>query len=161
MGTLQPTQPPSFSLPRREPSKTKRIALSVFLVVVVGIVLWSLGKGAYHNYRLASAAVEQLHQRLDQGDYETIYGEATEEFRRAGSRADEIKFLEMVHQKMGNSGKTSFKGFDVNWQNGQVTVNQVVDSQFTLGQAQEGFIWVIEQNQARLKTYRIDSSNLR
>jgi hypothetical protein len=40
-------------------------------------------------------------------------------------------------------------------------VNQVVDSQFTLGQAQEGFIWVIEQNQARLRTYRIDSSNLR
>jgi hypothetical protein len=108
MGSLSPTQPPSFGPPRRELSKRK-IALSLFLVVVAGIALWSLGKGAYHNYRLANAAVDQLHRRLDQGDYETIYGEATEEFRRAGSREDEIKFLETVHLKMGNSGKRALK----------------------------------------------------
>ena len=160
MGSLPPAQPPSFTLPRRERSKTRRIVLPVFLVVVGGLVLWSLGKGAYQNYRLANAAVDQLHLRLDQGDYETIYGEATEEFRRAGSREDEIKFLAMVHQKMGNSGKTSFKGFHANWQNGRVIVNQVVDTQFALGQAQEGFIWVIEQDQPHLQTYRINSSNL-
>jgi|SRR5258707_8261338 hypothetical protein len=161
MGTLPSTQVPSFTLPRQERSKTKRIVLSGLLAVVAGILLWSCGKGTYHNYRLANAAVDQLHQRLNQADYETIYGEATEEFRRAGSRTDEIKFLEMVHQKMGNSGKMSFKGFHVNWQNGRVTVNQVFDTQFTLGQAQEGFIWVIEQDQPRLQSYRIDSSNLR
>jgi len=161
MGTLPPPQVPSFTVQRQPRSKTRRIFLCGLLAAGGAFLLWSCGKSTYHNYRRASAAVDQLHERLDRADYETIYAEATEDFRRAGSRGDEIKFLEMVHQKMGSSGKKTPKGFHVNWQNGRLTVDQVFDTQFTLGQAQEGFIWVIEQDQPRLYTYHVDSPNLR
>jgi len=161
MGTL-PSQPvPSFTVPRRTRSKTRQIVVGGLVSLVAAILLWSCGKGMYHNYRLSIAAIDRLHQHLNQADYETIYGDATDEFRRAGSRVDEIKFFEVVHQKMGNSGKTTSKGFHVNWQNGRVTVNHVIDTQFTLGQVQETFIWVIDNDQPRLQSYRVDSPNLR
>jgi hypothetical protein len=124
-------------------------------------VLWSCGKSTYKNYRLADAAVDRFHQQLNQADFETIYGEATNDFRRTGTREDAIKVFELVHQKMGNSGKMSAKGFHINWQNGVLTVNQVYDTQFALGEGQEGFIWVIEHDQPRLQKYHIDSANLR
>jgi hypothetical protein len=161
MGAFTSQHGPSFPLPHRQRSKTRWIVLAGLVVVAAAMLLWSCGKGMYHNYRLSTGAVERLHRQLDQADYETIYGEATEEFRRAGSRTDEIKFLETVHQKMGNSGKISSQGFHVNWQNGRVTANQVVNTQFALGQAQEAFVWIIEQDQPRLQSYRINSPNLR
>ncbi len=160
MATVPSPPVPPFNLPREKRSKTRRIILAALVVLGAAILLWNCGKGAYHNYRLSAAAVDRLHQRLDQADYETIYADATDEFRRAGSREDEIKFLEMIHQRMGHSGKMSPKGFHINWQNGRVTVNEVFDTQFTLGHAQEGFIWVIEQDQPRLQSYHIDSTNL-
>lgn len=55
----------------------------------------------------------------------------------------------------------SYQGFHLNWQNGRTMVNEVFDTQFALGQAQEGFIWVIEQDQVRLPSYRVDAPNLR
>jgi hypothetical protein len=66
-----------------------------------------------------------------------------------------------LHEKLGASGKMSYQGFHLNWQNGRTIVNEVFDTQFALGQAQEGFIWVIEQDQVRLPSYRVDSPNLR
>ena len=161
MGSLPPQQAPPVSVPRRQRSKTRRIVVAALVVAVGAILLWACGKGAYHDYRLSSAAVDRFHQQLDQGDFETIYGEATDEFRRAGSREDQIKFLALVHEKMGNSGKMSAKGFHISWQNGRQSVNQVYDTQFALGQAEEGFIWIIEQDQPHLQMYHINSSNLR
>jgi len=161
MSTVPAPQPsPSFLLPKKR-SKTKRLIAGTLIGVVAVIVLWNCGKSTYHNYRLSGAAVDHFHQLLNQGDFETIYGETTEGFRRAGSRDDEIKFFAMVHQKMGNAGTMSPKGFHINWQNGVLSVNQLFDTQFAQGQAQEGFIWFIEHDQARLQTYRIDSPNLR
>jgi hypothetical protein len=161
MGALPSPQKPPFAVPRKKRSKTREIAVIGLVVVGAAILLWNVGKVTYHNYRLSTRAVDLLHRRLNQADYETICGEATDEFRSAGKREDQIKFLEMVHQKMGNSGKKSPKGFHVNWQNGQVTVNEVFDTQFALGQAEESFIWVIDQDQPRLQSYHIDSPNLR
>ena len=60
----------------------------------------------------------------------TIYGDATDDFRRAGARGDELKFFEMVHQKMGNSGNMSTQGFHVTWRNGRLFADQVYDTRF-------------------------------
>ena len=141
--------------------KTKWFVVFTIAAVFALIVLWNVGKGFYHNYRLSSAAVEEFHQELDRGDFVTIYGDATDDFRRAGARGDELKFFEMVHQKMGNSGKMSTQRFHVTWRNDRLFADQVYDPQFVLGQARESFVWIIEQDRPRLESYHIDSPNLR
>src|SRR5450631_933245 len=93
-----PPMPPAPSVRRPKGKWFVVIGISVVLAL---IFLWNLGKGFYHNYRLSSAAANQFHQELDQGDFVTIYADATDDFRRAGTRGDELKFLEMVHQKTG------------------------------------------------------------
>jgi hypothetical protein len=143
----------------RRPKKKRFVLFAVCLLIALS-ALWTCGKDAYKDYRLASAAVDQFHQQLDRGDFETIYSEATDDFRRAGTRADEINFFEMVHQKMGNSGKMSAHGFHVNWQNGRQYVSQVCGTKFALGLAQESFIWRVDEGHAHLQAYRIDSANL-
>lgn|GEM_PF-3314896 len=160
MGTFSSSQPPSFSSPRQERSRTKRLVVGATLGLLAAIVLWNCGKGTYHNYRLSSAAVDQFHRQLNQADYEAIYGDATDAFRATGTRADALKVFEVVHQKMGDSGKMSARGFHISWQNGRTTVDQVFETQFTLGRGQESFVWIIEQDQAHLQAYHINSANL-
>jgi hypothetical protein len=140
MGTPPSQQLPSFTLLLRKRSKTRRIVLTGLRLVVVALLLWACGKGTYHNDRLSAAGVEVFHERLNEAGYETIYSEATKEFRQGGTRKDEIQFFATLHEKLGASGKMSLKGFHVNWQNGRTMVNEVLDTQFALGRAQEGFI---------------------
>jgi len=157
----QPT--PNFSTrpPAAEGhSRTIWIVLGVAFVALALPLSWSCGKAVYHNYRLATAAVDHFHRQLDRGDYDAIYGEATDEFRRAGSREDSVKFFEMVHEKMGNSGTLSAKGFHINMNNGRLFVNQVYSTQFSQGEAQEAFVWRVDGEQPRLLSYHIDSPNL-
>jgi hypothetical protein len=88
----------------------------------------------------ASAAVEHFHQQLNAADYDGIYEDASDEFRRSASREDVVGVLEKVHRKMGNSGKTSPAGFHVNWKNGLTTVDQVLETEFAMGRGQESFV---------------------
>jgi hypothetical protein len=151
--------PPTQVEIRKASRRTWLIIGALFAFFAI-IVLWTCGRGAYRNYRIARSAVDQFHQRLDRADYDSIYENATDAFRSAGSRGDEIKFFENVHQKMGNSGAISPAGFHVNWQSGHFLVDQVFITQFTQGQAQEAFVWIIDDGKPRLQTYRIDGPKL-
>ena len=155
MGTSQFPPSPAFTATRAPRSKTKWLILGGLLIVVVLAVLWSCGRGTYRDYRLSSAAVDLFHHRLDSGDVDAIYGDASDGFRGAGPREDQIKFLLSVHQKLGNSGKTAAQGFHVHWQNGHIFVDQVIDTQFAQGLAREDFVWVIENDQAQLYGYHV------
>lgn len=97
---------------------------------------------------------------MNLGDYDQIYDEATDEFRRSGTREDLMHFFEKVYDKMGSAGEPNSPGFHVNWRNGVVWVDQTFNTQFLKGQAQEYFVWKIQQDQPRLYNYRIDSPNL-
>ena len=124
------------------------------------VVLLNLGKGAYQAYTLASDATDHFHNQLDAADYNGIYRDASFDFHRAATPEDTAKYLEVVHLKMGQSGKRSAARFHVHWRNGRFWVDQVYNAQFTLGRGQESFIWVMEPDHLRLYSYHIDSANL-
>jgi hypothetical protein len=159
MSVVPPLPPPPLTTPRSRGSRTKRVVIGGVIAIVVAIVAWIVGKGMYHNYRISSAAVERFHHELDQADYDAIWEDGTDALRASGTRV--IKVFEMVHQKMGNSGKTNSVGFRVNWQSGGVYVSHTFDTAFSNGQGQESFVWVVEQDQARLQSYHIESPLLR
>jgi hypothetical protein len=152
--------PPPSEAEIREGNNRSWIMIGAMFAALGMVLLWSCGRGVYRNYRAAHSAVEQFHQRLDRGDYESIYEDTSASFRGAGSQEDEIKFFKNVHQKMGNSGATTATGFHINWQNGNLFVNQLFSTQFTQGQAQEEFVWLIDGDQPLLQSYRIDAAQL-
>ena len=160
MGAPVPLPAPTPDLPRKG-RRTRLIVLFCLSALALLVILLNLGKGTYQSYRMASAAAEHFHHQLDAADYDAIYGEGSLEFRRSGKREDLERFLGLVHQKMGSTGKTSTAGFHVNWTNGRMWIDQVFDTQVTLGQGRESFIWVMERDHLRLYGYHIDSPNLR
>lgn len=160
MSNWAPTPVPSVP-PAKNQTLKRLIVLLCLLAFGIAIVLWALGRRTYRNYGIASAAVDHFHQELNNSEYDAIYEEASDEFRRSGTQPDLVKFLQMVHEKMGNSGNRKAAGFHVNWSSGRVTVNQVFNTEFALGQGEESFVWIVKQDQAQLYSYRIDSANLR
>ena len=159
MSSWPPIPPPPPTIRTRRFGSKYIVLIALLGLVVLGI-LWSLGKGSYHNYRLASASADHFHQQLNNADYDGVYEDATDEFRSSGSREDLTKFLRNVHEKMGKCGKMSAAGFHVNWRNGRVWVDQVFNTQCEAGQAQESFVWLVQQDQCRLYHYQIDSPKL-
>jgi len=158
MSALLPLPPPPDPLRKR--GRTRLVIWIILAVLASIVILLNLGKGAYQAYYLASDATDHFHRQLDAADYDGIYADASHEFRRAATRAESVKFLETVHHKMGESGKRSTAGFHVNWRNGRWWIDAAYNTQFTLGQGQESFIWVMEQDRLRLYGYHIDSPNL-
>jgi len=107
------------------------------LFAVLGVIVWwSCGTSVYHNYRATRSAVEQFHQYLDGADYESIYKQTSAAFRSAAT------------------------GFYINSRDGYVFVNQSFNTQFTQGQAQEAFVWLMDNGQPLLQMYRIDAPQL-
>jgi hypothetical protein len=124
-------------------------------------LLWSCGRSMYRNYGICRAATEHFHQELNQGEYESIYSQANDEFRSAVPKSDEIKVLELVHERMGNAGKMSAAGFHINATTRGTFVNQVYETQFVGGQVQEEFVWRVENGAAALVRYHAESPNFR
>ena len=146
---------PAFTSPPASRSKSKWIVVSSLAVAFLLLLLGTCGRGFYRDYRVASAAVELFHQRLDHADFDTIYTDASDSFRSASTKAALITFLQTTHQKLGNSGKASSLGFHVNWRNRQKFVDQVYNTQFAQGTAQESFDWVMENGNLRLYGYHV------
>ena len=158
MSSWHAPSPPASTLPQ----KSRRIRLIILITLAalaLIVVLLNIGKGAYQSYELASDAARHFHWELDSGDYDGIYRDASDEFRRSGKAGDSRRFLEMVHQKMGNSSKSSTVGLHVNW-NGRWWISQVLDTRFALGRGRESFIWVLEKDHLHLYHYHIESENL-
>jgi hypothetical protein len=159
MTPLGPARPPTDAEIKAGAERSWPMIAALF--AILGIVFWwSCGSSTYHNYHAARAAVEQFHQRLDRADYDGIYSETSAAFRGAGSREDEIAFFERVHQKMGAPGTMTATGFHVNWQAGYTLVDQSFNTHFAQGQAQESFVWLIDNGHALLQTYRVDAPQL-
>ena len=151
---------PPATTPRRRLGM--KIAIGVALLAVVGgVVVWKIGRSTYHDYQIASSAVDRFHKQLNAGDYQQIYDEATVDFQRSGSRETFGRVLDNIRQKMGAAGKGNVAGFHVNWRNNRLWVDQVFNTQFEKGQGQESFVWEIVHDQPRLYNYRVDSPNLK
>ena len=150
--------------PPNPPRKSRRARLVIWLILsglAIIVTFLNLGKDAYRDYRSASAAVDRFHLHLNAGDYDAICADASEPFHRSGNHAQWIGYFERAHQKMGTSGKVSTIAFYRRWKDRRAWVDEVVNTQFTLGQAHERFVWIHERDQLKLYWYQIDSPNLR
>lgn len=161
MSNWMPPPPPTTDPSAPKAGRRRWLFAGIGIVLVASAILWSCGRNAYRSYRIAGEAVDHFHDQLNRQDYDGIYEEASDEFRTFGSRADDGKFFASVHEKLGISGDKSPRGFHVNWRNGRTWIDQVYQTQFTLGSGEESFIWIVDHDRARLYGYHIRSEKLK
>lgn len=121
-----------------------------------------------HRVELAERAVARFHEQLNAGQYGEIYAQSTVEMKQATPEAELTKLLEkirLVHgtfDELGKAGDKRLKAAKINvrlFDGVYVTLRYETD--YTLGQADETFVFWTSGEQARLYSYNITSLPLR
>ncbi|HST10911.1 MAG TPA: DUF4019 domain-containing protein [Terriglobales bacterium] len=154
---------PSFG--QELPSVRRRRERNPVTWIIVGLVLlvilYSCGRSAYGSYRIANLGTERFHQMLNQGQYEQIYGDTSDDFRKKGTREESLAFLQKVHETLGSQRSSSLKSFNINRVNTGTYLTLVYTSHFDQGDADEQFVWRVQDDDAKLYGYHVNSSQLK
>lgn len=146
-------------------STTKSSALLKWLLLAgtaaIAVGGWYVVTHIYRDYKICHLAAERFHAHLDRGEYEAIYGEASDDFRKAAPHDHAITFLTSVHQKLGTVQGMKFLGFHENTTTRGTLANQVFETKFGLGTGQEQFLWRMGGTTPLLVGYHVNSTNLR
>jgi len=112
------------------------------------------------DFSTAEAKVSDLHQALDSEQYDSIYQDGSTELKSAISQADFVRFLTVVHKKLGlvQSSANTFKGFSVTTKGTFLSLNY--KTVFARGDAQEQFVYVMRDHQILLAGYHVNSMAL-
>lgn len=163
MDTQNPAPMPSVSSQPKEPIVKVRVLWKwsfLFLLVLVVWGMWQCGSALRMGARLAEPAVQQFHQELDAGQFESICGQAADGFCASGADGETMRFLKGVHEKLGNTGAAKRGGMNVNSTTNGTFLTIQYDTTFALGPAVETFTWIKNGNTLKLYRYNLQSNAL-
>ena len=105
----------------------------------------------------AEQAVAKFHQQLDGGRFAEIYAGSSADLKQSSSQQDFVAGLEAVHRKLGTlkSTKEQMGDFSVGTPGTMVTLNYITT--YSEGDANERFVFRIQDNAASLSGYFINS----
>jgi uncharacterized protein DUF3887 len=109
---------------------------------------------------IAEAGVVDFHQKLNNGDFDTITNEASAEFKAATKQDDFIKLLSVIHRKLGNFQSSKSTGWNDTVATGGTTVTLNYSATYENGTADENFVFRITDGKAVLLGYHINSMAL-
>jgi hypothetical protein len=159
--STSPTSPaPEFG---QTEAPVKRIlwkwSIAVAAVVLV-FLMWQCGSALVHGQKLATASVRHFHQQLNAEEYEEIYREADEGFRAGQSHDELIKFLQVVHGKLGNADHENQVNIRVDTNTRGTFTTTWYNTTFVNGTASERFTWVTGGDVLKLYAYHVESNAL-
>jgi hypothetical protein len=108
----------------------------------------------------AEQGVALFHQQLNQEQYDQIYSQAGDDFRKASSHDEVVALFSAIHRKLGNvqsSDQTNFYLTAATWGT-FVTLNY--KTKFADSTAAENFVFQVRGNNAVLVGYHINSTAL-
>ena len=128
------------------------LASTVFVVLT--------GCSASEDVPKGEAGVAEFHQKLNNADFDTIYGDSGPEMKKAFTQEDFVKFVAAVHRKLGGfqSGKTSGWNDTVTTSGHFLTLNYAAT--YENGSADESFKFHIQDSNVVLVGYQINSKAL-
>lgn len=138
-------------------SRVLRRVVLVITVTALLLIIWRCGTKLAYDRRLAEAAVQSFHQRLDNAQYREIFVEADSGFTEGKKEQDLEKFLQTIHSQFGNAGKVDFTGISVNVGAGGTLTTAQCNTKFARGSALETFTWIRTGKTLRLYGYDIRS----
>jgi hypothetical protein len=118
------------------------------------------GCGAIKGKAAAEKAVSEFHDKLDKGDFKSIYSETHADFKKAATEKDFVALLEAVHRKLGKLEKSEPAGWNANTFNFQTNIVLTYKTKFAEGDAVETFNYRVDGDRAQLCGYNINSPTL-
>jgi hypothetical protein len=109
---------------------------------------------------IAEPEVTRFHEKLKQGDFESIYEDASAEFKAAVPKEKILALFEAIARKLGPLQETKLINWNVNTHNLNTVVVLVQDSKFREGQATETFTFRVDNDKAELIGYNISSLDM-
>lgn len=109
---------------------------------------------------VAEQAVPKFHEELNAGRFDAIYNESGDELKKATTQPDFVALLEAVHRKLGNTKASDKTGWNVNYQTSGSFVTLGYKTTFDGGDAQEQFVFRLQDKAALLVGYHINSTAL-
>lgn len=143
-------------------ARISRISRACCLVVLgcFSCILFSCGSSS-KNVQLAQNSVGVFHAQLDTEQYNSIYAAADERFRQASTEADFLNLVQAIHIKLGTVQESTLRNSGIAWHTGTgTTVTLLYYTRFSGGTGTEEFVWHIQENQATLYGYHINSTDL-
>lgn len=110
--------------------------------------------------KTAEAGVSSFHQELNGGQYGQIYDGSDQEFKSVTSRADFIKLLIALHNKLGSFKSSSTTNLNDNVNGGGHFLTLQQNSKFEKGPAVENFVFRLDSGRTSLVGYHVTSNLL-
>jgi uncharacterized lipoprotein YajG len=105
----------------------------------------------------AVQAVKQFHEQFGSAQDDAIYDAADSQYQHAISKEVSRGFLARVRRKMGAIKSTSQTSYYVNMTTGGIFITLQYKTQCANGKMDESFVWHMENDQARLVRYNVNS----
>ena len=144
--------------PRKAHPRLRGSASACFAAI---IILASCKGELSSAKRACEPAVLQFHQRLDSGQYDLIYSESDNQFRKTVDNQSEKAFLQNIHERLGRIQASQFNliRMDISIPEGKA-VTVIHTTKFERGAARERFVWRVNNDRAFLVAYFINSDLL-
>lgn len=138
--------------------KKKNIWPIFLLVLIVSFCI--VGCSVSEKRAPAESAVQQFHSNMNSEDFETIYLASHADFKQSEPKEKIIAFLQVIRTKLGKVEKTTQTNWRVNSFNLRTEVILVYTTDFEMGTGIETFTYLVEDGNALLRGYNINSHDL-
>ena len=109
---------------------------------------------------LADNAVIDFHSKFNAGEFTAIYETAHPDLKSVSSMEDFLGLLEAINRKLGPVAESNNTGWRVNSHNLKTYVSLVQETTFESGKGTESFVYRIQDDEAKLISYNINSNDL-
>lgn len=130
------------------------------LASLFALVAFLCGCSMSADSALAEQAVPKFHEELDAGSFDAIYNGSADELKKATTQQDFVALLDAIHRKLGNTKASDKMGWRVNYQTSGSYVTLDYKTWFDGGNAQEEFVFRMNDKAALLVGYHINSTAL-
>lgn len=130
----------------------------VFVLGALALVLAGCSMSA--DTAAAEDSIPKFHQLLDAGQFDAIYQQSSDDLKKAATQRDFVALLEAVHRKLGNTKSSGRIGWNVNYQTSGTFVTLDYKTAYDSGDANERFVFRMQEKNAQLAGYHINSTAL-
>ena len=127
------------------------------IVLTLAVVALQLSCGVKKGKENAERAVEKFHSQLNAGQFQQIYAESDDAFKKAATEEQVLQLLDAVRRKLGTVQQAKLNGWHVNAATGGTAVTLGYDVDFSEGKGTEQFVYHITGDKALLFNYNVNS----